>query len=87
MDTPAGDHVLDAKRRLGCMFVESVFFRCALEHGYGQRSEDRARELFQIYNRSGYNELPAPTKKFILDVCNGAVNPSVVLPKEVVAIS
>lgn len=84
MDIAQGDHVSDARQRLGCAFTETVFYRCALEQGYGRKAEDRARELFTIYARGGWNELPQATKKFILDVCNGAKNASVVLPKEVI---
>jgi hypothetical protein len=65
------DHVTDAAKRLGCQFTETVFYRYALEVGYGQRAEDKARELDTIWKRKGYQALPDGFKDFVLKVCNG----------------
>jgi hypothetical protein len=65
------DHVTDAANRLGCKFIESLFYRAALEQGFGHNSEARARELMQVYARQGIEKLPSWTRTFILEVCAG----------------
>lgn len=62
-----------AARLLECQFVESLFFRAALEAGFGSGSEQRAQELYQTYMRGGYTELPAFAKNFIIKVNQGVV--------------
>jgi len=65
------DNCTDAAKRLGCQFIESFFFRAALEAGFGTRSEDKAREINLAWSRGGYDNLPHWVKKFALDVCDG----------------
>lgn len=65
------DHVTDASKKIGCQFTESLFYQCALEHGFGARSEDKARELNITWARKGYKFLPQYVKDFVLRVNNG----------------
>lgn len=65
------DNVTDCARRLGYQFTEQVFYRASLEAGFGQRAEDKARELDTLWKRQGYKALPAFCKDFILKACDG----------------
>lgn len=62
------DHVTDAAKRLGVQYTESVFYKCALDNGFGAKAEEQARELDIIWKRKGYAALPTWVKDFMLRV-------------------
>jgi hypothetical protein len=66
------DNITDLAHRLGLQFTENLFYRYALEAGYGaHRAEDKARELDIIWKRKGYQALPSSLKDWVLQKCNG----------------
>ncbi len=73
MQDVISDHASDAAKRLSCESMEAYFMRAATSAGYGDRSEDRARELYALWSRSGFWSLPEWVRLFTLDVCTGVV--------------
>lgn len=65
------DTVTDTAHKLGYMFTEQVFYHAALRAGYGQKAEDKARELDTLWKRQGYQHLPQWIRDFCLAVLNG----------------
>lgn len=70
------DSVTDAARRMNCKFIETLFYRIALDQGYGRTAEGKARELYSIYEAHSYKGLPEFAKKYIREVCDGQRVPS-----------
>jgi hypothetical protein len=65
------DHVTDCAKRLGYKFTEQVFYRAALEHGFGRNAEDKAKQMQFLWARNGYSSLPDWVRDFILRASNG----------------
>ena len=61
--------VREAAMRLGLEFIESLFYRAALEQGFKEGSEQRARELFQTFSRG--EALPGWCANFVVRVNEG----------------
>lgn len=68
------DNITDAAKRLGFQFTEQVFYRAALEAGFTNTAEDKARQLDVHWKRSGYSTLPPWVKDFVLRACAGEVH-------------
>lgn len=59
--------VATAMRMIDVKFPESVFYRVALEVGYGNRAEEQAKQLFQQWNNGkGWSRLPSWCKDRIV---------------------
>jgi hypothetical protein len=65
----AVDHIADAQVKINALFPSTVFYRAALESGFGPTSEDVARKLWYDYQRGGWDVLPDWTKSTILALC------------------
>jgi hypothetical protein len=66
--------VATAMRMIDVKFPESVFYRAALEVGYGRRAEDQARQLFQQWNDGkGWSRLPSWCKDRIMKLTTATV--------------
>lgn len=74
------DHIEDARVRLECRFTESVFYRVALEAGFGRKAEDEARKIYNSWetnriktdSQNAWRQLPAWVRDNVLAICNGA---------------
>lgn len=71
LPTVVQDSVTDAATRLGLRFIESLFYYAALESGYIQTADEKAKELTRIWLRQGEDRLPEFAREFVLRVCNG----------------
>ena len=63
------DPAVRAAAKLGCVFLESYFYRAALEAGWrdqpGRRdAEAEARQLMDVWKAYGYSNLPKWVKEF-----------------------
>lgn len=71
--TTLSDPVMQATRKMRLEFVESLLYRAALEHGFRDGSEQRAREAFHTLQRAGFDGLPPWARDFVSRVNKGKV--------------
>jgi hypothetical protein len=58
------DPAIQAAKEMGCQYMETFFFRAALEAGFGLKSEDEARKLMIIWARRSFQDLPLWVKNY-----------------------
>lgn len=69
------DTLTDASNRLGHRFIESTLYGFSLKKGFPPKdAETKARELMQLYDRTGYAGLPDWVKDACLKTCEGELH-------------